>query len=80
MTLLRQRMLHDMQIAEVFLIGDRGHERMNRPVGASPRSVIKKPLQYDALYRDGTVIEAGCWAHYPERGFIRRPMLAATFL
>jgi hypothetical protein len=28
--------------AEVFLIGDRGHERMNRPVGASPRSVIKK--------------------------------------
>jgi hypothetical protein len=30
--------------AEVFLIGDRGHERVNRPVGAIPRSVIKKRL------------------------------------
>ena len=28
--------------AEVFLIGDRGHGRVNRPVGASPGSVIKK--------------------------------------
>jgi transposase len=26
---------------------------------------------YDAVYGAGVVIEVGCWAHYPERGFIR---------
>ncbi|MCY1266052.1 hypothetical protein D9M70_144520 [compost metagenome] len=29
-------------LAEGFLIGDRGRSRVSRPVGASPRSVIKK--------------------------------------
>ncbi|MDR5804761.1 IS66 family transposase [Caballeronia sp. LZ001] len=33
---------------------------------------------YDALYRDGTVIEAGCWAHYLELGFMRRNGCAAA--
>jgi len=28
--------------AEIFLVGDRGYGRVNRPDEASPRSVIKK--------------------------------------
>jgi transposase len=29
---------------------------------------------YDKLYKAGRILEAGCWSHYPERGFIRCPM------
>jgi transposase len=34
---------------------------------------------YDAVYGAGVVIEVGCWAHYPERGFIRSKSSERTF-
>jgi hypothetical protein len=38
-------------MAEIFLVGDRGYGRVNRPVGASPRSVIKKMFVLNLLRR-----------------------------
>ena len=37
--------------AEIFLVGDRGYGRVNRPVGASPRSVIKKMFVLTPFHR-----------------------------